>query len=75
MVHLRDLQLVAEADPTGARSVATGYNASAEYVIDTLAAADTGGFFEVTSQFFVVPIYEEVCSRDPKSTYQPGCFV
>jgi hypothetical protein len=51
---------IAAATPENARCVATGYNASAEYVVSQLGGEGPGEYFNVETQAFVVPIYKEL---------------
>eukprot|EP01051_Picozoa_sp_SAG22_P008409 SAG22_NODE_638_length_8262_cov_4.658826_6_plen_343_part_00 len=57
---LRDFEDIAAATLENARCVATGYNASAEYVVGSLGGEGVGEYFDVSTQHFVVPIYKEL---------------
>jgi hypothetical protein len=60
MEVLRAFEDIAAASPENARCVATGYNASAEYVLAELGGEGRGDYFDVETQHFVVPIYKEL---------------
>eukprot|EP00026_Physarum_polycephalum_P006730 Phypoly_transcript_06781.p1 GENE.Phypoly_transcript_06781~~Phypoly_transcript_06781.p1 ORF type:complete len:574 (+),score=91.52 Phypoly_transcript_06781:50-1723(+) len=60
MGHLTQLLAIAYSAGNGSRSVVDAYNASAHYVIDTLSK--TGDFCNIQTQYFNVPIYEELSS-------------
>lgn len=53
--HLRALESIALAHPSGSRSVRNAYNASAHYVMDALRGFDCA----MSTQSFVVPVWEE----------------
>jgi hypothetical protein len=58
MGHLTTLNGLATSAGNGSRSVAHAYNASAQYVMDTLKKA--GDFCDIQTQFFDVPLYVEL---------------
>jgi len=58
MGHLTQLLSIAYSAGNGSRSVVDAYNASGQYVIDTLSK--TGDFCNIQKQYFNVPIYEEL---------------
>ncbi len=60
---------IAATTSENARCVATGYNASAEYVISQLGGLGPGDYFDVEVQAFVVPIYKEL---SPPLLEMPG---
>jgi len=59
MKHLQAFEAAADANG-GARAVQNGYNASAEYIVESLAKL--GDFYEVTKQHFTAPIYYELAA-------------
>ncbi|RUP49279.1 hypothetical protein BC936DRAFT_142902, partial [Jimgerdemannia flammicorona] len=56
--HLQALEESAQASG-GSRSIANGYNASADYIISVLTAHATG-WCDVEKQAFVAPVWEEL---------------
>ena len=69
MEVLHAFEDIAAATPENARCVATGYNASAEHVVNQLGGEGVGTYFNVETQFFVVPIYKEL---SPPLLEMPG---
>ena len=55
---LEAFQDIASQTPENARCVATGYNASAEYIVNQLGGIGQGSYFDVEVQHFTVPIYK-----------------
>lgn len=76
MEILEAFQDIASQTPENARCVATGYNASAEYIVNQLGGIGQGSYFDVEVQHFTVPIYKaltppvlELPLSDPPVTF------
>ena len=65
---------IAGATPENARCVATGYNASAQYVLAQLGGEGVGDYFDVQTQSFVVPIMDANSGGRARGPPGPLCL-